>query len=305
MKTSMSMALLIELLNGKRFTAKQLAGKFEISTRSVYRYMDELSEAGVPVTVAKGRNGGWQIDPKFKLASTYFTDAEYSELCFIVDSHNGTTPTVQSLISKLKSLGCGKYDVGVLEGDQLVVSTSASNLFNQKLQMVRQAIVSHLLLNVCYHDAKGQATRRSIEPVSLVLKDGLWYVYAYCRLRKEFRYFKLSRVVEIEVTSTRFRARHYVVDVEEIQSSVTKNKETEEIILTVTSQSLTKVEEWLGMESVSPIDDYYIARAQVVIDDFVVDKVLSLGSGATVEKPEKLRNAVVEKCNQITQNYKN
>ena len=305
MRTSMSMGLLIELLNGKRYTAKQLADKFEISTRSVYRYMDELSEAGVPISVAQGRSGGWQIDPQFKLASTYFTDEEYSELCFIVDSYDGSAETRQMLANKLKSLGRGRYDAGVLEGDQLVVSTSASNQFNQKLQTVRQAIASNLLLNVCYHDAKGQATNRTIEPVTLVVKDGVWYVYAYCRLRKEFRYFKLSRVVDVVLTDTRFRTRHYVVDIEEIQSSVTKNKEPEEIILTVTAQSLTKVEEWLGMESVSAIDDYYIARAKVVIDDFVVDKVLSLGSGATVEKPEKLRNAVVEKCNQIAQNYKN
>ena len=303
MKTSMAMGLLIELLNGKRYTAKQLASKFEISTRSVYRYMDELSEAGVPVSVVQGRSGGWQIDPQFKLASTYFTDAEYSELCFIVDSSNNASPVVQNLANKLKSLGRGKYDVGVLEGDQLVVSTNLSNQLNDKLQMVRRAVVSSLLLNVCYHDAKGQATRRSIEPVSLVLKDGLWYVYAYCRLRKEFRYFKLSRVADVEVTSTRFRPRHHIVDVEEIQTSLIKDKEPEEIILTVSAQSLTKVEEWLGMESVSAIDDYYIARAKVVIDDFVVDKVLALDSGVTVEKPEKLRNAVVEKCNQIAQNY--
>lgn len=304
MKTSMSMALLIELLNGKMFTAKQLADKFEISTRSVYRYMDELSEAGVPVTVVKGRNGGWQIDPQFKLASTYFTDEEYSDLCFVVDSYEGEIQTKQALANKLKSLGRGKYDAGVLESDQLVVSTSQSNVFNSKLQAVRQAIANNLLLSVCYHDAKGQATKRNIEPLSLVLKDGLWYVYAYCRLRKEFRYFKLSRVVDVVVSDTKFRPRHYAVDVEQINSSVIKDKQMEEIILTVTSQSLTKVEEWLGMESVSAIDNYYIARAKVVIDDFVVDKVLSLGSGATVEKPEKLRNAVVEKCSQISQNYK-
>ncbi|MBR2974977.1 MAG: HTH domain-containing protein, partial [Clostridia bacterium] len=63
MKTSMSMAMLVTLLNGNVITAKQLATKFEISTRSVYRYMDELSEAGVPLTVSRGRSGGWQIDP--------------------------------------------------------------------------------------------------------------------------------------------------------------------------------------------------------------------------------------------------
>ncbi|MBR2974887.1 MAG: WYL domain-containing protein, partial [Clostridia bacterium] len=241
--------------------------------------------------------------PQFKLASTYFTDKEYSELCFIVDSYSSDTETKQVLANKLKSLGKGKHDEGLLLGDQLVVSTSASNQFNGKLQQVRQAIVDNRLLAVCYHDAKGQATQRNVEPLSLVMKDGVWYVYAYCRLRKEFRYFKLSRMVNVVLCDTKFRPRHYVVDVEEIQSSVTKDKQEEEIILTVNAQSLTKVEEWLGLESVSPIDDYYIARAKVVIDDFVVDKVLSLGSGATVEKPEKLRNAVVEKCSQIAKNY--
>ena len=94
------------------------------------------------------------------------------------------------------------------------------------------------------------------------------------------------------------------MDVQEIDASVIKDKVAEEIILTVQPQGLTQVEEWLGMESVSAIDNYYIARAKVVIDDFVVGKVLSLGSDVAVEKPEKLRNAVVEKCNQIAQNYK-
>ena len=303
MKISMSMGLLVTLLNGKRYTAKQLADKFEISTRSVYRYMDELLEAGVPVEVLQGRSGGWQIDPQFRLASTYFTDAEYSELCFIVDSCNSTSEVVKTLSGKLKSLGRGKYDTGLLESGQLVVSTSASNQFNQKLQMVRSAITSQKVICVCYHDAKGQVTKRDIEPYSLVLKDGVWYVFAYCKLRKEFRYFKLTRVVDVVPTDVKFRLRPHVVDVDQIQTSLTKDKVEEEIMLTVSANSLTKVEEWLGMESVSAIDDYYIARANVVIDDFVVDKVLSLGSGVTVEKPEKLRNAVVDRCNLIAKNY--
>ena len=304
MKISMSMGLLITMLNGSRFTAKQLADRFEISTRSVYRYMDELSQAGVPIEVVQGRTGGWQIDSQFRLASTYFTDKEYSELCFIVDSCDNKTDVYNALVNKLKSLGRGKYDAGVLQSDQLVVATSSSNQFNEKLQVVRQAVANQLVLSVCYHDAKGHSTNREIEPVSLVLKDGVWYVYAYCRLRKQFRYFKLTRVVDVVLSNTKFRSRPYVVDVEEIDSYANKDKEVEEIILTVQPQGLTQVEEWLGMESVKAIDDYYIARAKIAIDDFVVDKLLSLGSGVVVEKPEKLRNAVVEKCNQISQNYK-
>ena len=304
MKISMSMGLLITLLNGNKYTAKQLADKFEISVRSVYRYMDELSEAGVPIEVLQGRAGGWQIDPQFRLASTYFTDREYSEICFLVDSCDNKTDVINTLSAKLKSLGRGKYDAGLLESHQLVVATSGTNVFNDKLQLVRHAIVNQFVLSVCYHDAKGHATKREIEPVSLVVKDGVWYAYAYCRLRKQFRYFKLTRVVDVVPTDIKFRPRHYVVDVQEIDASVIKDKVAEEIILTVQPQGLTQVEEWLGMESVSAIDNYYIARAKVVIDDFVVGKVLSLGSDVAVEKPEKLRNAVVEKCNQIAQNYK-
>ena len=141
---------------------------------------------------------------------------------------------------------------------------------------------------------------RNIEPYCLILKDGAWYVYSYCRLRRDFRYFKVARIVRLE-QGEKFVGRSYEgVDSSVIKTDVLKGKEVVDVLLTVDPSSLSACEEWLGISSCVRLGENYIAQASLPYDDMLINKILSLGSGVRVEKPQRLREAVIERCQRIS-----
>lgn len=274
--------------------AQELAQKFEISKRSVYRYVAMLSEGGIPIETRMGRNGGWGIVDTYKLKATYFTEEEYQRLIFALQSFSLQDDVTKNAIQKLSGLRRSHASATVLKSDQLVVD-SADYSVGDYVNVLSDCISQRLLCNIEYHSKAGAVTSRSVEPYCLILKDGSWYVYCFCRMRKAFRYFKVSRMVRLSV-GERFSPREFSVDSSVIESDVLRGKEICEVILSLQHKALSACEEWLGMGHVARVDDGYVAKASLPYDEMLVSRILSLGDGVRVEKPAKLRKAVLARC---------
>lgn len=274
--------------------AQELAQKFEISKRSVYRYVAMLSEGGIPIETRMGRNGGWGIVDTYKLKATYFTEEEYQRLIFALQSFSLQDDVTKNAIQKLSGLRRSHASATVLKSDQLVVD-SADYSVGDYVNVLSDCISQRLLCNIEYHSKAGAVTSRSVEPYCLILKDGSWYVYCFCRMRKAFRYFKVSRMVRLSV-GERFSPREFSVDSSVIESDVLRGKEICEVILSLQHKALSACEEWLGMGHVARVGDGYIAKASLPYDEMLVSRILSLGDGVRVEKPAKLRKAVLARC---------
>ena len=282
------------LASDNTVNADELAQKFEISKRSVYRYVAMLSEGGIPIESHIGRGGGWGIVDTYKLKATYFTEAEYERLIFALQSSSVQDDTAKMAVQKLTGLKRSHASATVLKSDQLVVD-SADYSLGDSVSVLSDCISQKLLCNIEYHAKDGAVTSRTVEPYCLILKEGLWYVYCFCRLRKNFRYFKVSRIVRLTV-GERFISRPFQVDSSVIATDVLRGKEICEVILTLEHKALSACEEWLGIGRVAKVGDEYIAKASLPYDEMLVSKILSLGDGVRVEKPAKLRAAVVERC---------
>lgn len=274
--------------------AQELAQKFEISKRSVYRYVAMLSEGGIPIETRMGRNGGWGIVDTYKLKATYFTEEEYQRLIFALQSFSLQDDVTKNAIQKLSGLRRSHASATVLKSDQLVVD-SADYSVGDYVNVLSDCISQRLLCNIEYHSKAGAVTSRSIEPYCLILKDGSWYVYCFCRMRKAFRYFKVSRMVRLSV-GERFSPREFSVDSSVIESDVLRGKEICEVILSLQHKALSACEEWLGMGHVARVGDGYVAKASLPYDEMLISRILSLGDGVRVEKPAKLRKAVLARC---------
>lgn len=274
--------------------AQELAQKFEISKRSVYRYVAMLSEGGIPIETRMGRNGGWGIVDTYKLKATYFTEEEYQRLIFALQSFSLQDDVTKNAIQKLSGLRRNHASATVLKSDQLVVD-SADYSVGDYVNVLSDCISQRLLCNIEYHSKAGAVTSRSVEPYCLILKDGSWYVYCFCRMRKAFRYFKVSRMVRLSV-GERFSPREFSVDSSVIESDVLRGKEICEVILSLQHKALSACEEWLGMGHVARVGDGYVAKASLPYDEMLVSRILSLGDGVRVEKPAKLRKAVLARC---------
>lgn len=278
--------------------ADDLAAKFEISTRSVYRYMSMLSEGGVPIESCLGRGGGWRIVENYKLKATYFTAEEYERLIFGLQSSTLQDEVTRQALTKLSGLNRAHSAATLLKSDQFIVDGGDSAL-GELVNTVSDCISRKKLCHIEYHSKEGVDSVRVIEPYCLILKDGAWYVYAFCRLRRAFRYFKVARIVKLEV-GDKFSGRPVEgVDSSVIQTDVLKGKEMVQVLLTVEPSALSACEEWLGVSSVVKMGENYLARATLPYDELLVNRILSLGVGVRVERPERLRLAVIDRCRQI------
>lgn len=278
-------------------TANDLAQKYEMSTRSIYRYVAVLSEGGVPIESQQGRGGGWRIIDTYKVKATYFTDEEYKRLIFALQSFSLQDDVIKSVTQKLEGLKRVHSSATVLKNNQFVVDSTDISV-GDKVNVLSDAISQRQLCTIEYHSKDGVDTVRTVEPYCLVMKDGAWYVYCFCRLRKGFRYFKVGRIVRLEV-GEKFVGREFRVDSSVIQTDVLRDKELCQVLLSLDASALSATEEWLGVNAVARVGNEYIAKATLPYDDMLVNRVMSLGSGVKVERPEKLRQAVVARCEEI------
>ena len=277
--------------------AEDLANKFELSVRSVYRYIAMLSEGGVPIESCLGRNGGWRIVENYKLKATYFTQEEYERLVFSLQSFSLQDDVTRQATQKLKGLYRSHNNATVLKSEQFIVD-SGDTAVGDLVGVISDCIAQKKLCNIEYHSKDGVDSVRVIEPYCLILKDGAWYVYSFCRMRKGFRYFKVSRIVKLDI-GERFSGRQFQADSSVIKTDVLKDKEMCEVILTVENSALSACEEWLGVNSVVKMGENYLARATLPYDEMLINRILSLGDGVHVEKPQRLRLAVIERCKSI------
>ncbi|MCM1289154.1 MAG: YafY family transcriptional regulator [Corallococcus sp.] len=282
------------LASDKLVTAEELANRFEISKRSVYRYIAMLSEGGVPIESHLGRGGGWGIVDTYKLNATFFTEEEYRRLIFALQSFSLQDEVTKMSVQKLSGLKRSHTGATVLKSEQLVVDMSDLSV-GDYVSVLSDCVSKKMLCEIEYHSKAGAGTLRIVEPYCLILKDGSWYVYCFCRLRKGFRYFKISRIVKLSV-GERFIPRSFEVDSSVIGTDVLRGKEICEVILSLEHKALTACEEWLGIGRVAQVGEGYVAKAALPFDDVLINQILALGDGVRVEKPARLREAVVERC---------
>lgn len=279
--------------------ADELAEKFEISKRTVYRYVAMLSEGGVPVESHLGRGGGWGIVDTYKLKATFFTEQEYQRVIFALQSFSLQDETTKMIIQKMAGLKRSHASATVLRSDQLLVDSNDFSV-GDSVSILSDCISRKLLCDIEYHSKVGAVTSRTVEPYCLIMKDGSWYVYCFCRMRKGFRYFKVSRMVHLSV-GERFVGRPFTVDSSVIETDVLRGKEICEVILTLEHKALSACEEWLGIGRVAKVGDKYVAKASLPYDEMLVSKILSLGDGVRVEKPAKLRQAILDRCKIVSE----
>lgn len=198
-------AMIYILLEHKMMTAKELAEHFEVSTRTIYRDVEALAQAGIPIYASKGQGGGIGLTEQFVLNKSVLTKEERQG---VLSALKGLQAVQQSEAKaawdKLSAvLGGGdedwiEVDFGLWDGQ---------NIINERFALLRQAIFERRL-TVFSYDANGRAgSIRTVEAMKLICRGHDWYLLAWCRLREDYRYFKLTRMADLELTAEKFVRR--------------------------------------------------------------------------------------------------
>ena len=308
MKYEIMLGILFELLSKKCVKASYLADKFEVSVRSIHRYINSLEMAGVPIYTNRGITGGFSIVDTYKLSSTFMTEKEFEQTINALTAFSDSLPnkTLESAINKLKSAKKNQTSGFDIKSGGMIIDAGPwgdTVNYKSKLVVIQKSLEECKKLNVTYHDRNGDITERLIEPHIIVFKQGLWYVYAYCNLRNEFRFFKTGRIEKAIITDQTFVKQ----DLSKMELPLDfwhTNVDGEDVVLEISKSCLSDVEEWLGIENVSKVGEKYIASVNLPFDNGLTSKIMSYGSGIKVIEPQKLKDEIINCTKKIMQNYK-
>ena len=306
MKYQIMIEMLFLLLARRRMTASELAAHFDISARSVYRYVEEMTVAGIPIDVARGASGGIYISDAYKLPRGFFTRDEYARAIQAMQAMESELhdPVLQSAIEKLSSQRKRERQDDALTGNILVDSGAwgSERRLSDKLTLIEQATDDRESLEIDYVDRGGRHTHRIILPHLLVCKQNIWYTYAYCRTREAFRLFKIGRMRSIVRTGLHFERMPFAR--RDIPLSFwTDTEQCIEARFALTKEAIPFAEESLGIEAVYEENGKKYARATLPDDESLVGKILSAGAGFTVLAPAELAERVRKEAEKIAGRY--
>ncbi len=307
MKFELMLKILFELMSKKCVKAQYLADKYEVSVRSIHRYINALDMAGVPIYTIRGKFGGFAIMDTYKFSSGFFTSKEFEQTINTLSAITESVPNKEltSVINKLKSAKRNEYAGFDVKGGNLIIDAGPwgdTVGYKSKLVIIQKSIEERKKLQITYHDRNGDVTDRVIEPHVIVFKQGLWYVFAFCNLRKEFRFFKTGRIEHANLLSENF-IRQDIANMD-LPLDFWHNKvETVDVSLLINKKCLSDIEEWLGIENVSKVQGNYVANVSLPFDNGLVMKIMSYGDGIKVLSPTPLKKAVQKCAEEIVKNY--
>lgn len=189
------------LLNKECVTAGELAKHFEVSPRTIYRDVELLSLAGIPIYMTKGKGGGISLLPDFVLNKTVLTENEKSDILsalYAVDSVS--LEKTNTAVKKLSTL-FGNSDSNWVEVDFSGWANADEEY--EVFATLKNAILEKNVVNFLYHGGESNM-QRMVEPLKLCFKGQGWYLYGYCRVRSDYRFFKLRRIKNLTVSPEQF-----------------------------------------------------------------------------------------------------
>lgn len=213
MKIDRLIGILSILLQQEKVTSPVLAEKFEVSRRTIHRDVEDLCKAGIPIVTRQGIDGGISIMDGYKIDRTLLTTTEMQAVLKglqSLDSISGGNK-YQKLMDKLS---VNNSDI-LANNNHILLDLSNWNTKSlaPKIELFQGAIESRKLVSIRYFAPSGNSIR-TIEPCLLLFRWQAWYVWGFCRLREEFRLFKLGRMDEVTVLEEGFEPRKAVEPVD-------------------------------------------------------------------------------------------
>jgi predicted DNA-binding transcriptional regulator YafY len=290
-------------------TAKELSEKFEVSVRTIYRDIDAIDMAGIPIISYAGNNGGFGIMENYKLNHQLLTPSNLTSLLTALQGINYTFEDIEleSSIEKLRNLiPKDKTHHLDLNMEQIIISMPPwANTSKQKrlVKEIRQAISLSHVITIEYRNYMNEVSKRQIEPMSIIFKGYTWHLFAYCHLKKDFRVFRISRIFSMQTEDMLFerREKSYI----EVEEESNNPDDMTSITLKFDSQVRTRVEDIFASENIQFLKTgEMIVTAQFPDKRWYLSLIMSFGEHIEVLGPEHIRQTVASKVKSMYEKYK-
>ena len=307
MKFSILLSLLFDLLSQRKITATYIAQKHGVSTRTAYRYVEELS-ASVPVYIKRGRNGGIYISDCFKLPSDFLTEKEYIGAIEGLELAYAKNPKPHYLTAKKKFSSASKretqkIDVSGEMGCLLIDSETFNNAPRtlEKLRFWEERIKKRTLVEIVFQTETSKIEER-IEPHAIVFSKGIWQLYAFCHNERSFKLLPIGQIRSALQTNQTFRARPFN------RKNVIAGEPAPIPLVHVRLEIyhpalLTETQNRLDAENIRKQKGKWIADLTLPDNEELPRWFLRLGSQAKVISPLSLQKRIGELAKEISKIY--
>jgi len=310
MKVDRLVSIIMILLDKKRIGAQELAEMFEVSHRTIYRDIDTINMAGIPVQSTSGVGGGFEIMQKYKIDTKVFSTAELSAILMGLSSLSNMMrgDELINAFAKVRSfIPADRAKEIELKSNQIYIDLSpwmGNKNIQPYLEIIKTALKESKLLSFDYADRYGNTTSRTAEPYQLVLKNSHWYWQGYCYKRNDYRLFKLSRISNLQLEEESFTPRDYqkpqlgFTDI--LASMQTKIK------IRIHKSVMDRVLDFCTYEQFSPDgDEYYIVNFPFIENEYYYNILFSFGDKCECLEPEHIRTEMKRKIHDIAAIYEN
>ncbi len=289
------------LLNKKLTTASELAEYFEVSVRTIYRDIDTLSSAGIPIYALQGKGGGISLLDNYVLDKSVLSEREQNEILFALQSLSITqAPESDKVLAKLSNL-FNKNRTNWIEVDLSPWGSDDKGISQFKL--IKDAILSHRLIEFNYFGSSGEKTIRRVEPMKLIFKINAWYLQAFCLTRNAIRMFKIVRMSDVQMTQEVF--------IEKMLESLPSGSQTLndpkwiEICLKICADGAYRVyDEFEEKDITKNKDGSFTIITHLPENEWLVRYLLSFGADAEVVSPQHIRDTIENELNKIILKYR-
>ncbi|ANW85375.1 TPA: helix-turn-helix transcriptional regulator [Streptococcus agalactiae] len=298
MKNNRLFKILYYVLEKGKVTANELAEKYEVSIRTIYRDIDVLSSAGIPIYATQGKGGGIEIADDFVLKKSFLSENEQEQILIALKGLELTNKEYENeLLTKLTALFKTK-NTNWIEVD--FTNWQRSKSYDELFKDIKSAIINKNIVSFTYFSSNKKETSREVKPIRLLFKGWDWYVYAFCLSRNDFRYFKLSRIKEFEILSNTFEDDFDNIvlkkEMEYEETVFVKVKFDRKMAFRVYDEVSSAIEE--------DEDGNLYATVELPNNYNLYNYIFSYGDAAEVLEPKEIRDKIKNIINFMDKKYK-
>ena len=287
------------LLERGTVKARELAERFEVTVRTIYRDVELLSAAGIPVYMERGRYGGIRLLSDFVLDKTILTQAEKEE---ILSSLAGLSVTGQDeaggALKKLASL------FGETGSDWIEVDFSGwgwRQELKDRFALLKEAVIKRHVLSFEYYSLRSGSMTRIAEPLKLVFRGQAWYLYAYCRTREANRFFKLTRMKNLIIYDESFIRR---APMKVVETTPSMEEKTIFVRFAADKSAAFMIYDVFAPDAIQVKPDHtLLVEANIGGGDWLEPYFLSFGASVEIIEPEWLRDNICKTLDEMKKRY--
>ncbi|HEO8421996.1 Helix-turn-helix, type 11 [Mycobacteroides abscessus subsp. abscessus] len=302
MKISRLFQILYILLERKSITANELAEKFEVSVRTIYRDIQTLTESGIPIYTTQGKGGGITLMDQFILNKSLLLDKEQDEILFSLQSLSATNyPETDEIVAKLSHL-FQKSETKWIEVDFSAWGSDTKR--KEYFTLFRKAILERHVLSFHYINSNGEKSQRRILATKLLFKDKAWYLEGFCLEKAANRTFKINRMSKIALTNEMYD------NIKKMEESILNDSldgnhlDWADLVLRISSRVSYRIFDEFEEKDISKEEDgYYKISTSHIKGEWLYSYLLSYGNYLEVIEPKDIRNEIKNRIQQMMNQY--